>query len=246
MSNNVQQVYGIHPVMELFDSDQIIDRIYIDKQAKSAGVDEIRNKARELEIPVAFVPNYKLDKFTRKNHQGVVALISPIEFSEISEIVTRCFEEGRQPFVLALDGITDVRNFGAIARTAECAGVDALLVPEKDSAPIHDDAIRTSAGALTRIPVCREKNFRGAIEDLQNYGLKILACSEKGKDNLYKADLSEACAVVMGAEDKGISSDILRIADEMVFIPMKGQTASLNVSVAAGIALFEVLRQRDV
>ncbi len=244
MANSFQQVYGIHPVMELLDSDQVIDRIFIDKQVKNQGIDDIRNKARELEVPVLFVPHFKIDKFTRKNHQGVVALISPIEFSQVDEVVTRAFEAGRQPFILALDGVTDVRNFGAIARSAECAGVDAIVIPERDSAPIHDDAIRTSAGALLRVPVCREKNLRGALEGMQNHGLKVIACTEKGQEALHQTPMAEALVLVMGSEDKGISGDIMRISDHLMHIPMKGQTSSLNVSVASGIALFEVLRQR--
>ncbi len=239
---NQQMIYGIHPVQEALQSDTVFDRVFIEKG--KPGLEVIRNACREQDIPVMLVPSFKLDRLTRKNHQGVVAMVSPIEFSDIDEIVSRAFENGEMPLVLVLDGITDVRNFGAIARTAECAGVHALVIPRKDTAPISEDAIKTSSGALLRIPICREKSLKHCLEDLQSHGLKVVGVTEKGKENIYQAPLHEPLALIMGAEDTGISNELLRTADQLTRIPMSGQTASLNVSVACGIALFEAVRQR--
>lgn len=241
-----QIIYGIHPVLEALESGARIDRVFMEKTHKGPNIDMIRQRLKEQEIPLLFVPSYKLDRLTRKNHQGVVAMMAAIEFMDIEEIVTSVQEQGRTPFILALDGVTDVRNFGAIARTAECAGVDALLIPMKETAPINEDAIKTSSGALLRMPVCRTKNFRKTLENLKNYGLSLVACSEKGTESIYDDVLSEATVIVMGAEGTGISEEVLKMSDHVAAIPMKGVTASLNVSVACGIILFETLRQRDL
>lgn len=241
---NQQMIYGIHPVQEALNSDTVIDRVFIEKG--KVGLDEIRQKCVELDIPVMIVPNYKMDRLTRKIHQGVVAMVSPVEFSNLDEIVTRAFENGEMPLILVLDGVTDVRNFGAIARTAECAGVHALVIPQRNVAPINEDAIKTSSGALMRMPVCRAKNLKDALADLKNFGLKVVGVTEKGTTSLYDSDVSGPLALIMGAEDVGISDELLRLSDELAFIPMSGITASLNVSVACGIALYEGVRQRSL
>lgn len=239
---NQQLIYGIHPVQEALNSDQVIDRVYIEKG--KTGLEAIKRACQEQDIPLLVVPSYKLDRLTRKIHQGVVATLSPLEFSDLNEVVSAAFERGETPLVLVLDGVTDVRNFGAIARTAECAGVHALVIPQRKAAPINEDAIKTSSGALMRLPVCREKSLRKALQDLQDYGLKIVSVTEKGDKTLYDVVLHEPLALILGAEDTGISSELLRMSDELAGIPMVGKTSSLNVSVACGIALFESMRQR--
>lgn len=237
-------IYGIHPVQEALNSDTVIDRVFIEKG--KTGLDEIRQKCVELDIPVMIVPSYKMDRLTRKIHQGVVAMVSPVEFSNLSEIVTQAFENGEMPLVLVLDGVTDVRNFGAIARTAECAGVHALVIPQRNVAPINEDAIKTSSGALMRMPVCRAKSLKDALNELKEFGVKVVGVTEKGTTSLYDSDVAGPLALIMGAEDVGISEELLRLSDELAFIPMSGVTASLNVSVACGIALYEGVRQRSI
>lgn len=241
---NQQLIYGIHPVQEALNSEAVIDRVFVEKG--KTGLDAIRQQCQDLEIPVMIVPSFKMDRLTRKNHQGVVAIVSPVEFSDLDEVVTRAFENGETPLVLVLDGVTDVRNFGAIARTAECAGVHALVIPQRNAAPINEDAIKTSSGALMRIPVCREKSLRRTMESLQNFGLKVVAVTEKGKESLFQTEMSGPLALIMGAEDTGISNELIRTADHLAMIPMSGVTSSLNVSVACGVALYESVRQRSL
>jgi 23S rRNA (guanosine2251-2'-O)-methyltransferase len=233
-------------VAEALKSGARIDRVFMEKGHKSPVLEEIRHLCRQQGVPLLLVPVFKLDRLTRKNHQGVVALVSQVEFMDLEEVVTLAFEKGETPLIMVLDGITDVRNFGAIARTAECAGAHALVITEKNAAPVNEDAVKTSSGALLHIPVCREKHLKGTLELLQRQGLRILACSEKGNDSIYRLSFQEPMAIVMGAEDTGISSEVLRISDYIARIPMAGETASLNVSVAAGIVLFECLRQRSL
>jgi len=190
------------------------------------------------------VPAEKLDRVTRKNHQGVIAYISPITYSNIEEIVPGLFEKGETPLILILDQVTDVRNFGAIARTAEIAGVDAIIIPEKGAAQINADAIKTSAGALNLVPVCRTPSLSHTIKYLKNCGLRIVAATEKGERFYDETNMKDPLAIIMGSEDLGIESSLLKIADEWIKIPQFGQIASLNVSVAAGILIYEALRQR--
>lgn len=239
-----QGIYGIHPVLEALKSDTIIDRVFIEKGHKGAGIDEIRQLCQEQNIPVMLVPVFKLDRLTRKNHQGVIALVSRIEFMDLEELVGAAFERGEIPLVLVLDGVTDVRNFGAIARTAECAGVHAIVIPQRNSAPINEDAVKTSSGALLRIPVCREASLRRSMESLKDFGLSLVACTEKGTATIYETPMEVPLAVIMGSEDTGISDDLIRMADHLSQIPMHGKTASLNVGVATGVVLFEAVRQR--
>lgn len=240
-----QVIYGTHPVLEALSSGVNIDRIYIDKTHRGAMVDEILGLCRDAGVVVNMVPVFKLDRITRKNHQGIIAYTALVEYQSVNEIISAAFENGEMPLILLLDGITDVRNFGAIARTAECAGVHAIVIGTKDAAPINEDAIKTSSGALMRIPVCRERNLKRTLQDFTEYGLSVFACSEKGAKSIYEVPLNVPAAIVLGAEDTGISAELLRQCDEIVRIPMAGQTASLNVSVASGIVLFESLRQRN-
>ncbi len=235
-------VFGIRAVEEAVDAGKEIDKVLIKKGLQGELFREFFKKIKEHDIPFQFVPVEKLNRITKKNHQGVIAFISSITYHNIEQIIPTLYEEGREPFILVLDGVTDIRNFGAIARTAECAGVNAIVVPAKYGAPVNADAIKTSAGALHLIPVCRVNDITETVKYLKDSGIKIVAATEKGADDYREADYSGPKCLVMGAEDKGISYKILEIADIRSKIPLKGQIKSLNVSVAAGIMLYEMLK----
>ena len=232
-------IYGIHSVLEAIDAGRTIDKIYV-KNARS----EVAQRARAAGIPLQFVPDERLNRITRKNHQGVIAMMSAIEYVRLDSLLPSLFDEGVLPFILVLDGITDVRNFGAIARTAECCGVNAIVIPAHGSVSVGADAIKTSAGALNHIPVCREDSLSKAVKYLQESGCQIVASTEKSSQNYTTADYTTPLALVMGAEGTGISTDILRMADTRAAIPMFGNIGSLNVGVAAGVMMYEVVRQR--
>ena len=239
-----QQVYGIRAVMEAIDSGKEIESLFVQRGLSGQLFAELKQLLKQRDISYQQVPVEKLDRITRKNHQGIIAIISPITYQHIEDIVPAIYEKGDVPLLLVLDGITDVRNLGAIARTAECVGVHALIVPRKASAEINPDAIKTSAGALYKIPVCREEQLDKTVKFLQQSGIQVVACTEKTTDSLYDIDYSVPTAFIMGSEDHGVDSDLLRIADRLAKIPMNGTIASLNVSVSAGVALYEALRQR--
>ncbi len=237
-------IFGIHSAIEAIESGRTIDKLYIKKDLNGDLAARLCKLAREHEIPVQRVPVERLNKFTRKNHQGVVAQIAAVAYHKLSQIVPTLFEEGVLPFVLVLDGLTDVRNFGAIARTAECCGVNAIVIPSRGSVSVGADAVKTSAGALLHIPVCRENNLLQAVRYLRESGYQIVCATEKSSENYTLADYTTPVAIVMGAEDVGISPEILREADTRAAIPMFGHIGSLNVSVAAGVMMYEVVRQR--
>lgn len=237
-------IYGIHPVIEALKSGKEIEKILIQKGLRGEGFQQLHSLIREVEIPIQFVPLEKLDRMTRQNHQGVVAMISEITYQKIESILPTAYEQGKVPLVLVLDHITDVRNLGAIARTAECSGVDAILLPEKGSAQVNQDAIKTSAGALYKIPVCRYHSVKESILFLKNSGLKIIAATEKANSDYNDVDMKQPLALILGSEESGISAELLGMADELIQIPILGEIQSLNVSVAAGVILYEVLRQR--
>jgi 23S rRNA (guanosine2251-2'-O)-methyltransferase len=239
-----QLIYGIHPVAEALKAGKEFDRVFIHRGARGEGILQLKKDLKDNGIAWVEVPIEKLNKFTRKNHQDVVAFISPISYQPLDEVVPSLFERGVTPLLLVLDRITDVRNFGAIARTAECAGVHAIIIPQRGAASVTSDAIRTSAGALNRIPVCRVRDLRGAALYLRDSGITLAAGTEKATDHYYDADLSVPLAIVMGSEEDGISSEMIRTCDRLLRIPMLGNVGSLNVSVAAGILLFESVRQR--
>ena len=197
-----------------------------------------------MHIPVQRVPIEKINRITRKNHQGVIAFLSAVTYYKLDDVVPVFYEEGLNPFVVVLDGITDVRNFGAIARTCDCAGVNAIVIPEKNSVSVNADAVKTSAGALNYVPVCREKNLVNAVKTLHNSGYKVIGASEKSSVNYTKVDYTGPVALILGAEDKGISKDLLKLCDNFVSIPEFGNINSLNVSVAGGVMMYEVVRQR--
>ncbi len=239
-----QMIYGIRPVMEALEAGKEIEKIFLGRTARGELMQNLRKMLKEREISWQEVPNEKLDKFTRNNHQEVVCFISPVHYHSLSQIVPSIFEKGLTPLILVLDRITDVRNFGAIARTAECAGIHAMVIPSKGAAQVSADAIRTSAGALSRIPVCRENNLRVALKYLQESGIKVVAATEKASEYHFKSDLSVPLAIVMGSEEDGVSDDIIRTCDEILRIPMLGSVSSLNVSVACGVMIYEAVRQR--
>lgn len=239
-------IFGIRAVIEAIQAGSEIDKILVRRDMTSELSRELFTALNGLEVPVQKVPLEKLNRITLKNHQGVIAFISPVTFQHIEDIIPSIYEEGRMPFIVVLDGVTDVRNFGAIARTCECAGVDAIVVPLKGGAALNGDAVKTSAGALLKIPVCREQNIVNALKFIASSGIKVVAATEKASQNYTEASMSEPLAIVMGAEDEGVSPEILRMCDNMVKIPMLGTIDSLNVSVAAGVLIYEAVRQRGV
>ncbi len=239
-----QMVFGIRAIIEAIKSGKEIESLYLQRGLTGGIILELRSLLKENEMGFQLVPVEKLNRLTPKNHQGAVAFISPISYDKIENIIPLIYEKGEVPLILMLDGITDVRNFGAIARTAECAGVHALIVPSKGSAQINPDAIKTSAGALYKIPVCRHESLFRTAKFLQDSGLQLVACTEKTNDYLYQPDYTVPTAIIMGSEESGISSDMIRIADHLAKIPMFGEIESLNVSVSAGILLYEAVRQK--
>lgn len=237
-------IFGLRPIMEAIDAGKQIDRIYIKKGSDSPIMTILKEKCLEKKIATQEVPQEKLNRMVKGNHQGVVAQMSAIEYSDIFSIVEGLKESGKNALIMVLDGVTDVRNFGGIARSAECAGVDAIIVPLKNSAPVNSDAIRSSAGALNIIPVCRVGSIRNTLKFLQDEGMQLVAATEKSDKNLYDADFTKPTVLIMGAEDTGISKEVLKMCDDKLSIPVKGNIESLNVSVAAGVMLYEVVRQR--
>ncbi|MDP4210731.1 MAG: 23S rRNA (guanosine(2251)-2'-O)-methyltransferase RlmB [Bacteroidota bacterium] len=244
MSQNNDFIFGIRAILEAIRSGKEIDKVLVRKGLSGELFQELLTEMRESKILFQQVPNEKLDRVTRKNHQGVIAFISPITYQNIEEIVPALYEKGKVPFILVLDSLTDVRNIGAIARTAECAGVDAIIVPEKGSAQINGDAIKTSAGALHYIPVCRVKSLNSTVRFLKESGIRTIAATEKASDTYFNVDMKEPLALIMGAEDTGISLELLRSADHLVRIPISGHIESLNVSAAASVLIYEAVKQR--
>jgi 23S rRNA (guanosine2251-2'-O)-methyltransferase len=240
------QIYGVHAVKEAITSGKDLIKIQIQKEVQNNQIDEIISLCRNAQIPLQYVPREKFYALKDKNHQGVVGFISPISYFSLEQIVPSIFEKGETPFLIILDRLTDVRNLGAIARTALCAGAHALVIPQSDTAPVNDDAVKTSAGALMNLPVCREKHLKTVVEYLNQCGFTTLACTEKAKENIDQIDLSGPLAIVMGNEETGISPELLRKCTVLGKIPMDFGVSSLNVSVAAGIALYEAMTQRRI
>lgn len=239
-----QVIYGIHAITEAIEAGKELNKVLIQRGEAGPLLQSLTRQLRDLGIPAQYVPRESNVFPPGKNHQGVLAYVSPVAYHKLENILPQVFEEGKTPFIMVLDRVTDVRNFGAIARSAYCAGVHALVIPDQGSALITDDAIKTSAGALHHIPVCREKNMKTVMELLNQSGLLTVGCSEKGKALLHQLDLTVPVAVIMGNEETGISDDIIKRCTELAKIPMESGVQSLNVSVAAGIAAYEVVRQR--
>lgn len=240
--NNI--IFGIRAIIETIQAGKEIDKILVKKDLQGELIKELHNALKGLNIPVQRVPVERLNRITRKNHQGVIAFVSVVTYHHIEDIIPFVFEQGKDPFIVLLDGITDVRNFGAIARTCECAGVDAIVIPSRDSVTVNGDAMKTSAGALNILPVCKEKSINQTIRYLKDCGVTVLAASEKAVKNYTEVSFTGPIAIVMGAEDTGVSPENLRSCDEMIKIPLFGNIGSLNVSVAASILVYEGVRQR--
>ena len=236
-------IYGVRAVIEAIKAEREINKIMIQKGMDKELFMELKEELKGKDFQLQFVPREKLDGLTDNNHQGVVAQVSPIKYHDIKELVEDLLDDGRKPFILVLDRITDVRNFGAIARTAECEGVDAILLPSKGSVQVNADAVKTSAGALNRIKVCRTDNLKDSLFYIQQCGLRLVVCTEKSKVPLYETNLRGAVAIIMGSEKDGVTQDLINMADISCCIPMRGEIASLNVGVAAGMAMYEKLRQ---
>lgn len=237
-------IFGLRAIIEAIQAGKEIDKIYIKKDLSGPLAGELIDLARANRVVMQRVPVEKLNRITRKNHQGAIAMMSAVTYHSLSNLVPQLFEEGVLPFIVVLDGITDVRNFGAIARTCECAGADAIVIPRHGSVSVGGDAVKTSAGALLHLPVCREQSTLSAVRFLKDSGFNVVAVSEKAEINYTKADYTVPTALVLGAEDTGISPEVIRQCDTFVSIPMFGNIESLNVSVAAGVLIYEVVRQR--
>jgi 23S rRNA (guanosine2251-2'-O)-methyltransferase len=237
-------IYGTRAVIEAVHAGKEIEKIMIQSGLANDLIKELIQLARERQVPYTFVPPEKLKRMSTKNHQGVLCLLSSVTYASLDDVIDRAYSEGREPLLIILDRVTDVRNFGAIVRTAECAGVDGIVIGEKGSAPITSDAMKTSAGALNHMAVCREKDLKKTMKLLRDHGIRVVACTEKAGKDIFDVELGGPIAVIMGSEEDGVSDMLLREADELAKIPMKGKIGSLNVSVATGIAVFEILRRR--
>lgn len=237
-------IYGIRTVIEAIKSgDKTIDKIFIQIGLTGRLINELEALIRKNKLKSSYVPTQKLNKLSKKNHQGVIARISPIKFYEINQIIEK-IEDKKDALILILDQINDVRNFGAIIRTAEVSGVDAIIIQNQSSAPINADTVKTSAGGVFNVPICKVSHIKDAIYHLKASKIMIIAASEKAEKNIYDLTLKKSLAIIMGSEERGINPSVLKLSDEMVKLPMFGKIESLNVSVASGIFLYEVIRQR--
>ncbi|MCA6078121.1 23S rRNA (guanosine(2251)-2'-O)-methyltransferase RlmB [Fulvivirga sedimenti] len=239
-------LFGIRAIMENIHAGKEIDKILLQKGTNNPLMKELIQEAKKHRVPISYVPGEKLNRITRKNHQGAIAFVSAVQYASLDHVIQECYNAGKEPFILILDRVTDVRNFGAIARTAEGAGMNAIVIPSRGSAAINADAMKTSAGALGYIPVCREENLKSTLNYLRESGIRILACTEKTEDLLFEVDMTGPLAILMGSEEDGISPEYLKLCDARGMIPMFGNIESLNVSVSAAIAIYEAVRQRSL
>lgn len=237
-------IYGRHPIIDALKAGKAFDKVMLQQGIRGEYEKELRYTCRKLDIPLQVVPKERLNRFTQKNHQGVIGFISLIEYQSLENVLPMIYESSETPLFIILDGVTDVRNFGAITRTAEVAGVHAIIIPKKGAALINSDAIKTSAGALTKIAVCRESSLFTIVELLQNSGVQVFASDLKAEQRIYNLDFKAPVALIIGSEDNGVQEGLLKKADETFIIPQIGTTDSYNVSVATGIMLYEVMRQR--
>lgn len=237
-------IFGTRAVIEALKSDREIDRILIARKSESSLSRELLNLVKELKVPVQYVPVEKINRFTRKNHQGALAFLSVVSYVPLEELVNLSYEKGEDPMFLMLDQVSDVRNFGAITRSAECLGFNGIIIPFKGAARINADAVKTSAGALLKMKISRVKSMTNTLKFLKDSGLRIVAVTEKGSKKCYDADLKGPLVIILGNEERGISDNLLRLSEEKVYIPMSGETESLNVSVAASVLMYEISRQK--
>ena len=240
-----QQIFGIRAIIEAIQSGTAIDKVFIQKDVQGELMKDLMKVMKRNSINFSYVPVEKLNRLTSNNHQGAVASISPIGFVEIETLIESVMEKKKKPFFLILDQLSDARNFGAIIRTAECTGVDGIIIQKQGSAPVNGDTVKTSAGAVFNIPICKVDHIKDAIFHLQASGIKTVAATEKTDQNIYDISLNEPVAIIMGSEDRGINPSVLKIVDEKAKLPMFGSIGSLNVSVACGAFLYETVRQRQ-
>lgn len=238
-------IYGLHPIREAIMKQTTIDKLLVQKGIKGTAATELKKLARTANIVVKEVPLEKLNRITRKNHQGFIGFISPVANHSIERVLPELFANGVTPRILILDGITDVRNFGSIVRSAECMGIHAIVLPARNSVPLNADVVKTSAGALFHLPICKEKHFGSALQFMNESGLQLVACSEKASHSVYQSDLTGPIAIIMGDEGEGIHEKTLERADKHIKIPMQGKVQSLNVAVATGMILSEIERQHN-
>jgi len=244
MMQDQTQIFGIRAVIEAIKSGENIDKIFLQKGLKGELFMELERLIKKEQLNSAYVPIEKLNRLTKKNHQGAVAQIAPITFYDIEDLVLEVMESGKTPLFLLLDQLSDVRNFGAIIRTAECTGVSGIIIQKKGGAPVNGDTVKTSAGAIFKIPICKVDHIKDAIFHLQASGIKVIAATEKTDHLLYDVSFNEPCAIIMGSEGRGINPSVLSIVDAKAKLPILGEIESLNVSVACGAFLYEVVRQR--
>ena len=238
------QIFGIRAIIEAINSDETIDKVFLQKGERSELFSELESILNKKSINKSYVPVEKLNRLTKGNHQGAVAQISPIEFHDMETLVMNVKESGKTPLFLLLDQLSDVRNFGAIIRTAECTGVNGIIIQKKGGAPVNGDTIKTSAGAVFKIPICKVDHIKDAVFYMQASDIKVIAATEKTNDLLYDVSFKEPCAIIMGSEGRGINPSILKVVDAKAKLPLLGEIESLNVSVACGAFLYEVVRQR--
>ncbi|HPS96449.1 MAG: 23S rRNA (guanosine(2251)-2'-O)-methyltransferase RlmB [Bacteroidales bacterium] len=246
MEQKNEYLFGMHPVIEALETNKKIEKVLFRQGMDGIQFHRLLQMLQEKDVPVQFVPEERLNRFTKGRHQGVVALISQVEYVSVETMVENALKRSELPLIILLDGVSDVRNFGAIARSAECAAADGIIVPAKGGAAINADAIKSSAGALLRIPTAKVPNLRTALYHLLEAGFQIVAATEKAEKTIYEVDFKKPTAIILGSEDKGISESVLAISTEVAKIPLMGKTLSLNVSVAASVVIFEALRQRIV
>jgi 23S rRNA (guanosine2251-2'-O)-methyltransferase len=240
-----EMIFGTRAVMEAIRAHREIEKVFIQSGLTNDLIKELIHLAKENNVPYTFIPQQKLNRLSTKNHQGVICMLSAVQYASLENIIDKCYSEGREPLLLILDRVTDVRNFGAMARTAECAGIDAIVMADKGNAPITGDAMKTSAGALSHLPVCRVSDMKKTFRFLKENGIQIIACTEKAEKSIYELDLNTPLALVLGSEEDGISPPLLKDSDYLAKIPMRGNIGSLNVSVAAGICVYEAIRQKS-
>ena len=241
---NQTQIFGLRAIIEAINSGETIDKVFLQKGLQGELYGELESAIRKESINSSYVPVEKLNRLTNKNHQGAVANISPITFHDMETLVLDVLESGKTPLFLLLDEISDVRNFGAIIRTAECTGVQGIIIQKKGGAPVNGDTIKTSAGAVFKVPICKVDHIKDAIYYMQASGIKVVAASEKTDNTLFDINFKEPCAIIMGSEGRGINPSVLKVSDEKAKLPLLGEIESLNVSVACGAFLYEVVRQR--
>lgn len=241
---NQTQIFGIRAIIEGINAGKTIDKVFLQKGLKGELFSELESLVNRNSINKSYVPIEKLNRLTQKNHQGAVAQISPIEFHDMETLVTNVIESEKIPLFLLLDQLSDVRNFGAIIRTAECTGVSGIIIQKKGGAPINGDTIKTSAGAVFKIPICKVDHIKDAVFYMQASGIKVIAATEKTNDTIYDVSFKEPCAIIMGSEGRGINPSTLKVVDARAKLPLLGEIESLNVSVACGAFLYETIRQR--